>query len=312
MRESAASRVSFSGHETFVFRYGWLKKAVNAVSEDAEAFNREDAMVTLGVGKNMVRSIRHWSLAARVLQEELGTRGRRLRVTPFGDLVFGQTGFDRYLEDPNTLWLLHWQLATNEERSTTWCWAFSLLSSGEFTRDSLASTIQAEIPRRKAKLPGINSLRRDVDCFIRTYTPVTGDRNAVLEDSLDCPLVELNLIEEDSTSALLRFKRGTQATLADEVFIYALIDFWERSAPKREALSFTDVAYGFASPGRVFKLDENSLIDRLDRLEQVSRGCLIYTQTAGLNQIYRRSNLHLSEVLQRHYHAFDPRNLVGA
>ena len=60
----------FSGHETFPFRYPWLKKGFDAVSADGEVFQREDAITTLGVGKNMVRSIRHWCLAAGVIEED--------------------------------------------------------------------------------------------------------------------------------------------------------------------------------------------------------------------------------------------------
>jgi hypothetical protein len=251
-------------------------------------------------------------LATRVVEEKTGTRGRQLKVTPFGELLFGQSGCDPFLEDTNSLWLLHWQLCTNEDRSTTWCWAFNLLPSNEFTRDALVAAIQAEIPRHRVKPPGVNSVRRDVDCLIRTYTPQKGEKATVLEDSLDCPLVELNLIEEDSSPGFFRFKRGVQSTLADEVFIYALMDYWDRSAPKRDALSFTDVAYGFAGPGKVLKLDENTLAERLGRLEEISGGRLVFTETAGLNQIYRRSKVHVNELIQRHYHEFDPRNLVGA
>ncbi|MGD0694443.1 MAG: DUF4007 family protein [Terriglobia bacterium] len=309
--EGIAEHVSFSGHETFVFRYSWLKKAVDAVLENAEAFNSESAMVILGVGKNMVRSIRHWGLATRVLEEETGTRGRQLKVTQFGELIFGKGGSDPHLEDTNSLWLLHWQLSTNQQRSTTWCWAFNLLPSSEFTRDTLIATIQAEIPRHRTKQPSANSVRRDVDCFIRTYVAAKNDRATVLEDSLDCPLVELNLIAEDPTPGLFRFKRGIQSTLADEVFIYALLEFWDRNATNRETLSFADVAYGSGSPGRVFKLDENGLAERLGRLEQVSGGRLVYSETAGLNQIYRRSKTQVNEILRRHYHEFDPGNLIG-
>jgi hypothetical protein len=50
---------SFSGHETFPFRYLWLKKGFDAVRDNPGAFTRPDATTTLGVGKNMVRSIRH-------------------------------------------------------------------------------------------------------------------------------------------------------------------------------------------------------------------------------------------------------------
>ena len=44
-------QVSFSGHETFTLRHGWLKKAVEAVAADAQIFSNDDAMVALGVGK---------------------------------------------------------------------------------------------------------------------------------------------------------------------------------------------------------------------------------------------------------------------
>src|ERR1700686_1398640 len=129
--------VSFSGHETFTLRHGWLKKAVDAVKSDIKVFANDHAMVDLGVGKNMVRSIRHWALAADVLREMPGTRGTELSTTDFGDSLFGAKGTDPFLEDLNTLWMIHWKLARNERRSTGWCWIFNLLHTDEFTRDSL-------------------------------------------------------------------------------------------------------------------------------------------------------------------------------
>jgi len=304
--------VSFSGHETFVFRYGWLKKAVDSVRENASIFTSQDAMVVLGVGKNMVRSIRHWALATGILEEEPRTRGAKLKVAALGDFLFGLGGSDPYLEDINTLWLLHWDLVTNEHRSTTWCWAFNVFPSNEFTPESLAAMIRDELGQRTLKTPSETSLRRDIDCFIHTYTAAAASKRAVLEDSLDCPLVELSLIEEDVVPGLFRFRRGPQRTLADEVFVYALKEFWERVAPGRETLSFTEVAYGFASPGCAFKLDENSLSERLDRLERVTRGHMVYTETAGLRQIYRRGQVPLSEFVKRHYEKLEHSVLVGA
>ena len=79
--------LGFSGHETFVLRYGWLKKAYDAVLDDPGIFTRDDAVVTLGVGKNMVRSIRHWALACEVLREEPKTRGLRLLPADLGTFL---------------------------------------------------------------------------------------------------------------------------------------------------------------------------------------------------------------------------------
>jgi len=99
---------SFSGHETFPFRYPWLKKGFDAVREDGDVFARDDAITILGVGKNMVRSIRHWCLAAGVLQENHETKGGAIRATGFGVFLLADEGPDPYLEDPATLWALHW------------------------------------------------------------------------------------------------------------------------------------------------------------------------------------------------------------
>src|SRR4051812_33550658 len=131
---SCQLKFSFSGHETFVFRYGWLKKAVDAIFDDPKTFNGDEAIVTLGLGKNMVKSLRHWSLATRMLEEEGKKNGGALRPTDLGMFLLGPQGADPYLEDPNTLWILHWNLLSNRDRCTTWFWVFNLISSNEFTR----------------------------------------------------------------------------------------------------------------------------------------------------------------------------------
>jgi hypothetical protein len=303
--QNSAPSVSFSGHETFVFRYPWMKKAVDAVLEEPAIFASNSAMMRLGIGKNMVRSMRHWGLASRVLQEVPRTRGTQLAVGPLGQFLFGSDGRDPYLEDVNSLWLLHWNLATNEARCTTCCWIFNLFPSNEFTRDSLTVFAQLEAHKRQIKIASENSLRRDIDCFLRTYTASRGLKGAVAEDSLDCPLVELGFLLDDRAWGTFHFRRGVQPSLSDEVFTACLLEFWERAAPDRDSLAFNEVAYGFGSPGLVFKLNEDSLSDRLERVESVTQGRLCYAETAGLKQLYRRSAVNPFELLERHYeHSF--------
>jgi hypothetical protein len=132
---------SFSGHETFPFRYPWLKKGFDAVREDGNVFLRDDAITTLGVGKNMVRAIRHWCLATGILRDNRQQEPGTLAITPLGELLFADEGLDPYLEDPATLWLLHWHLASNRARATTWFWTFSHYREPEFTREALTSAL---------------------------------------------------------------------------------------------------------------------------------------------------------------------------
>lgn len=290
--------VSFSGHETFTLRHGWLKKAVDAVRADPKVFVNENAMVDLGVGKNMVRSIRHWALAADIVSEAPGTRGAELSVTTFGELVFGELGYDPFLEDLNTLWLIHWKLATNERRSTGWCWMFNVLRSDEFTRESLSELFTSELKRRNISGPSLSSLRRDIDCVLRTYAGTRGSVE-LQEESLDCPLVELQLLSSED-GILFRFARGPKASISDYVFLHCLLEFWQARAG-RESLAFSEIAFGHGSPGAVFKLDENSVALRLEQLEKTTSGALIYDETAGLKQVYRRRNVIGEDCLSRHY-----------
>src|SRR5687768_11269319 len=97
----AGSSLSFSRHETFSFRYGWLKKGVDAAAKDPDFFSRDRALIDLGVGKNMVQAIRYWCLTAGLIQpDETAVSRSRLVPTELGKGVLSDGGYDPYLEDP--------------------------------------------------------------------------------------------------------------------------------------------------------------------------------------------------------------------
>jgi hypothetical protein len=298
----AAVQHSFSGHETFPFRYPWLKKGFDAVVDDGGVFLRDDAITTLGVGKNMVRSIRHWCLAAGVLEDNPG-EGSSLRPTALGKLLLAEAGLDPYLEDPATLWLLHWQIATNRARATTWFWTFSYFHEPEFTREALASALFKWTQTLPGKQVAESSVRRDVEVFLRTYVPSRHSRGHIAEDSLDCPLVELGIITQPGDGQTYRFRRGSQQGLPDGILLYAVLRFWEGFSPAAETLALHDIARQPGSPGRLLKIDESSLVERLEGIEQQTEGALSYGETAGLRQLYRHRRLDPHQALAEAYAA---------
>lgn len=293
---ATAVQYSFSGHETFPFRYPWLKKGFDAVRDDPGVFLRDDAITTLGVGKNMVRSIRHWCLTAGVLAESRDGSSA-LRQTDLGKLLLADDGLDPYLEDPATLWLLHWQIASNRARATTWFWTFSHFHEPEFTRETLSSALYRWTQTLPGKQVAESSVKRDVEVFLRTYVPSRQSRRNMLEDSLDCPLVELGLIIQPGGGQAYQFRRGAQRELPDGILLYAVLCFWEAFAPTTETLALHDLARQPGSPGRLFKIDESSLVERMEGVEKPTEGWLSYAETAGLRQLYRRKKLDPKEVL---------------
>lgn len=232
---------SFSGHQTFPFRYTWLKKGVDAVTENPNIFSSENASVTLGVGKNMVNSIRHWCSVAGLIRSDNSQRGGSV-PTDLGKAIFSENGFDPYLDDPATLWLIHWKISTNMNQATTWYWAFNILKYNQFVRQTFKQEMYEWVLNNKESMRSAsdNTLERDVNCFIRTYCQ-SRNTSTVIEESFDCQLVELNLIFELPESDEYEIQRGEKVTLPIEVFSATLIAFWVNRYTEREPLTFTDI-----------------------------------------------------------------------
>ena len=292
----------FSGHETFPLRYGWLKKAFDAVAEPdsgvgnkRSVFLADDAIARFGVGKNMVASIRHWATTAGIIADPPG-EDDHLIPTPLGNLIFGPHGADPYMEMPTTLWLIHWHIAGHPTK-TTWYWAFNHFAAKSFRRDDLVSGLLKLAANQGWKRAAETTVRRDVECFVRTYVSQPTGAKGALEDDLESPLAELALIRLIGKRDDYQIVRGSKPTLTTGVFAYALNAFWNSIGTTR-TLSFEMVAHEPGSPGRVFLLDEVELAARLSSLEAHTEGQFRWSETAGLKQIIRDRPLSEDEALQ--------------
>ena len=292
-------RPQLSGHETFPLRYGWLKKAFDAVDEvdhedSRSVFTSDDAIARFGVGKNMVASMRHWARCAGVTEEVNG--GQVIRTTALGRLLFADGGLDPYMEAPDTSWLVHWNVSGHDTK-TTWFWAFNHYPALSFERDTLIRGIDRLAKDRNWSRASIATIRRDVSCFIRTYVAQPIGRQTSYEDALESPLTELGLIKSVGRRDGYRFARGPKSSLGAGVFSLAVTDFWENYSPNANTLSFEALSHEPGSPGRVFILDENDLVDLLISLEDVTEGIYRWSETAGLKQLIRSRVLSADEAL---------------
>lgn len=290
----------FSGHETFPLRQMWLKKAYQEAVDGLikkSTFTDESAIATFGVGKNMVSSIRHWALACGIMRDE----GDSFRVGNLAMEILKDGGLDPYAESPTTAWLAHWQLAGHCYRSTTWYWLFNHVTAPTFTRRELEEPLAryARELDRKHRL-STSTLSRDLETCLRSYAPRCAGGSP--EDFAEPLLGELGLLHEVHKGQFA-FRRGPKASLHDGAFAYALINFWDRTAKDQSSLAFEVIAYAEGSPGRVFKLDEESIAQRLIGLADFTGGKLAWTDSAGLRQVHRKplSKEDQREMVRRAY-----------
>lgn len=287
-------RPQFSGHETFPLRYGWLKKAFDAISETEQnaenksVFLSDDAIARFGVGKNMVASMRHWATATGIIADDASSN--RIVTTELGRKIFGDDGIDPFLEHPSTLWLFHWQLCGKADK-TTWFWVFNHYPSDTFERDYLVKGLERLASDRQWTRVAATTIKRDVECFVRTYVARSSSDKWAYEDTLESPLAELGLIKAIGKRDGFRLVRGQKSTLGDGVFLYAVIQFWKQYSDGTSTLSFEALAHEPGSPGRVFLLEENDLVDRLEYIEDYTEGAYRWSETAGLKQLIRNYNL---------------------
>ena len=298
---------AFARHETFHPRFGWLRKAVYESTKAGDVFTDAEATVKLGVGKNMVSAIRYWGLAFKILeQKDNPARPRRPLIVPsaFGRALLGEAGWDPYLEDTGSLWLLHWKLLSPTCQAPVWWVAFNDFAALQFTESQLTAHV-LELAAA-AGWPKVveGSVKKDVDCLLRTYT-VRQRGHQGLDDVLDCPFRELGLIEAAAgdEGRTWRFVLGAKPGLPDEIVAHAALDFAARSSEGARSISIARLAHDPGSPGAAFRLTETALFDALSRAA-ASVDSLQIAEPGGLRQLlFADDPVGLAEEILTDYYA---------
>ena len=258
----------FSGHESFACRYGWLPKLFEALADDPLLFSSDErAILRLGLGRNMIKSLRFWGEAFGLTR----TQDREVRLTEFARMLLDpHAGLDPYLETPGALWRLHWTLTVHAGLGA-WAVAFLETHDREITQERFAASVQARATQTRGRITS-RTASNHVDVFLRTYA--AGQHSgAAPEETLGSPFQELELIHFVTPAgvATVRLSRGPKRSLDLGAFAFVLHDFWQGTAPNSMTLSVRSLMLSHAAPGAVLLLDESGLHESLDELCARSR-----------------------------------------
>ncbi len=285
-------KTAFGRHESFALRYSWLTKGYRT---DRQVFNSDNATVELGVGKNMVKSIQYWLKACQIVDENM-------EHTKIGDAIFSDKGFDPYLEDEATIWIIHWLLVTNSELATALYWFFNNFHKPEFSAQEVQTAL-TDFAKEKLKVKtAAKTIQNDVLLILRMYTQNRTNKRTPLEESLDSPLSMLRLISHSPDGRQYFSKAESREQLPLGILGYAIADLF--IAKEVNTLPIEELMYsksGDIAPGIVFRLTENDLISKLEKLVHYIPGKFEIRETAGIHQLYRLEDIQPIEFLNKHY-----------
>ncbi|MGF1688789.1 DUF4007 family protein [Photobacterium japonica] len=312
-----SSILKFSGHQTFPIRYGWIYKIIQEVNCNksiSSKDNIEDQMASMGMGKNMVLSVRHW-IRTLNLVTCTDNKQQSYALTPLAKALFvGNDAYDMYMDKIGTVWLLHWlaqSVNAQHAELNTARWFFNYFNGVRTSKEQLVKDITLSLGNHEKELTEA-TLSKDIDCLFQMYSVKRTTAHKVNEDSFASPFTELGLITQESGKDY-HAELSAKNALPVEVFAYAVIDFMQRKQTDsngeiinaQATLSFDSLLNDVGSPGRVFRLSTSGLSDKLDQLETLSKGKLAWTDTQGLRQVQHHfQDLHTEnpgKYLHRYY-----------
>jgi len=285
----------FRAHDTFFIRKGWLYKGMKNVQRDSQVFMgvNGNSMDILGIGANMVKALRYWLQAVRLTEEP--TSGRRTQsLTKFGEVIYKH---DPYLEEMGTLWLLHYQLATNKDEATSWYYFFNKFNLTEFTKDDFVLHLNNYVRMNEDEVSE-RSLEDDFNCVISTYVPriKSNPEKVQPESNIDCPIGELGLIDIVNKKQKIYKKAVPKKDALHPLILLSVII---QQAKGQKEIKISSILNDELNAGKVFNLDIITLTNLLYKIELM--GYIKVIRTAGLDVVRLETDMDFLQCIEEYY-----------
>lgn len=278
------------GHEKFTIREGWLNKGLLLIEDYPKLFLEKDAPDKLGVGNNMVKSIRYWLKAFNLINEKVG---QGAKITKLGSIIKEN---DPYLEDIFTLWLLHSNLTKNISDATVCYMLFNRFDLDEFNKTEANNVILNEIIKYVGHNNfSVNSIKDDIDVLLNMYCNQKEINNDP-EDKNISPFANLGLISKKGD---IYFKRQPDlSALSEYLIIYELCCMMQNE----DSISIDRVSIEDNGLSNIYNLSNVNINLFLDKLD--SSDFIRVDRTAGIDMIYKKEKIKKMnelDVIKKYY-----------
>lgn len=281
------TKFTFSGHESFQCRHLWLKKGYDFVNKK-KAFSNDDAVVELGVGKNMVSSIRFWMKSFNLLTNTD-------ELTDFAHKILSDDGYDPYMEDEGTLWLLHYQLV-KKGYASTYSIVFNELRKEriEFTKDNFIFYIKRKSETEKFYQFNEKTLQEDFSVFSKMYLH-SGAQSKDREDSFLGLLTDLNLVKcyNKGKEEFFIIENSERTEIPDEIILFAILDNENFDL----SVSLNTIENGV---GTIFAINKPGLQTKIESLSTKFPN-MVFNDQAGIKELQFREKPTAYSILDEYY-----------
>lgn len=268
--------MGYSQHQSFYLRDRWLSKAMKNLEVNNSFFYEKDAFEKMGLGKNMVQSLKHWIIATKLFEEVKENNKKYHQITSLGNFIKEK---DRAIKYFNSAGLLHHSLATNKEVSTTWYWFFNVYTETVFSREEVLADLTNWVQKREKRVVSENSLKRDIDCLIKLYT--TGGSASDPEEVILSPLYKLHLLEERNG---IIYKKEVKMEKDNLLLIgYTLLKFGERFGTS--SISLDDIVHKEGLLGKLFNMKRSSIVTLISEWTEHPEYPAVFTRTNNLDTL---------------------------
>jgi hypothetical protein len=289
-------KLSFSGHETFTCRQYWLYKGYHFLKY-GNSFISPDAVVHLGVGKNMVASIRFW-------MKSFGLIDDKDNLTDLADFLFGDKGRDSYIEDIGTSWLLHYNLV-KIGKASIYKLVFEefRIERIEFTKSHLHNFIKRKCDEISQHFYRESSVNKDINVFLRSYIPHK-DKKYLADEDFSSLFYDLNLISHSRTVSPLedqiidyyKIENKFRKDLHPYIFLYSILD----NIDYGKSISLKEI---YDNESRIFAIDKEMTHHLLHTLsnDKYLKKYLNYSDTAGIKELQFKRRPDKWQILDLYY-----------
>jgi hypothetical protein len=282
-------KFSFSGHDSFQCRQQWLKKGYDYILQD-KSFNDEDAVVSLGVGKNMVSAIRYWMKAFDLLDNED-------KLSPFAHQLFANDGWDPYLEDEASLWLLHYHLI-KKGTASSYKLIFNELRREkiEFTKSNFIAFV-----KRKAETTGFvvneKTIGEDFGVLLKMYLRTEAQMKDQ-EDSFSGIFAELNLVNHKGKRGedIYSVENSDKDDIPEEIILYTILD-----NPNFDlSISLSNIEQDPGQAGTVFAISKTGLTTKIQNIAKKFQ-TITFSDHAGIRELQFKTKPDPFQILTDYY-----------